>query len=68
MAYEHKPDSGSMFKNEDKTTPHQPDFRGKYKTADGELRRVAGWEHITKSGTHYIALSFDDIPANQGDA
>tara|TARA_Y100001951_G_C11228325_1_gene233068 strand:- start:477 stop:707 length:231 start_codon:yes stop_codon:yes gene_type:complete len=59
MAYEHKENRGSMFKNEDKEDPDskKPDFTGSAKI-NGEKMYVAAWMDETKDGKAYLSLSF----------
>ncbi|MBS4051910.1 MAG: hypothetical protein KGZ69_11985 [Methylomonas sp.] len=42
MAYEPKPNSGALFKNE-KTKPTQPDYTGNWTDAAGKEWRLAAW-------------------------
>jgi hypothetical protein len=42
MAYEHKPGTFSLFKNE-KTKDTQPDYKGEGKDMDGNAIEVAAW-------------------------
>ena len=44
--YEHKDDTGSLFKNE-KTSENQPDYKGKAKV-NGELKDMAAWVNKSK--------------------
>ena len=43
MAYEPKPNSGSLFKNERKTSDKHPDYTGTWKDADGKEWQLAAW-------------------------
>jgi hypothetical protein len=54
--YQHKPNTGSLFKNDKKTDPKHPDSRG---TAliDGKLYRISGWTKDGK-GTKFSSLVF----------
>ena len=38
MAYEMRPGSGSLFKNENKTTDNHPNLKGKIMLPNGEIR------------------------------
>ena len=40
--FEQKEGQGSLFKNEKKTAPNQPDYRGELKWQN-QLLKVAGW-------------------------
>lgn len=54
--YQHKPNTGSLFKNDKKTDPKHPDSRG---TAliDGKLYRISGWTREVK-GSKMISMVF----------
>jgi hypothetical protein len=54
--YQHKPNTGSLFKNDKKTDPKHPDSRG---TAfiDGKLYRISGWTKDGK-GKKFSSLVF----------
>ena len=55
--YEHKDDTGSLFKNE-KTSENQPDYKGKAKV-NGELKDMAAWVNKSKDGTKtYLSITF----------
>jgi uncharacterized protein (DUF736 family) len=54
--YEHKKDRGSLFKNDKKTTPKHPDYRGDI-NIDGELWWISAWLEETKGGKKYMSLS-----------
>ena len=43
MAFEHKPGSFSLFKNDRKEKDNQPDYTGNGKDLDGKDVRVAAW-------------------------
>ena len=62
MTYLHKPDRGSMFRNEDKVKPEQPDYKGKYSMPDGTIRKIAAWHTKTRNDVEYFSISFSDIP------
>ena len=55
MAYEHKENSGSLFKNEDKKSDNHPDYKGKI-NVKGELLDVSGWIKDT-NGKKWLSLS-----------
>lgn len=57
MAYEHKPGTGSLFKN-DKAgdNPKAPMYKGKFMTSSGELIDLALWVQETKSGLKYFSV------------
>ena len=71
MAYEVKPNTGSLFVNEKKTSDAQPDFQGKI-TISAELIRklakngedfqfdVSGWKKTTGSGKNLLSLAIKE--------
>jgi hypothetical protein len=59
MAYEHKPGSGTLFKNAKKTATNHPDYTGTYKDHNGREFEVAAW---IKSGKKGDFLSFATKP------
>ena len=59
MAFEHKENSGSIFKNDYKETDKQPDMRGDAKI-NGRIIRIAGWKSKTNDGKAYLSLRFSD--------
>lgn len=56
MAYELKDGQGSMFENEPKKNPKEPDFRGDFKF-NGQVLQIAGWKKKSEKGRKYISLS-----------
>ena len=58
MAYEHWPNTGSMFINMGKElNPKRPDYRGTALINDKRMF-VACWEKETKNGEKYLTLVF----------
>lgn len=57
--YTHKPDSGSLFVNTNKSKETQPDYTGSYTTEDGKRRCIAAWYAKTKN-TEYLSVRFQD--------
>lgn len=58
--YQHKPNTGSLWKNDKKTDPKHPDTRG---TAliDGKLYRISGWTREVKgSKMSGLVFTLDD--------
>jgi len=55
MAYEHKENSGSLFRNESKKSDNHPDYTGKI-NVKGELLDVSGWIKDT-NGKKWLSLS-----------
>lgn len=43
MAYEHKPNTGSLFKNDKKTESKHPDYTGIWKDENGKEFSFAAW-------------------------
>jgi hypothetical protein len=69
MAYEHKENKGSLFKNDKKEKENQPDYTGQA-NVDGTLYNVSAWINESKEGKKkYFGMSFsipklkdDDLP------
>ena len=63
MAYEHKIDSGSIFRNDDRATETQPHYKGSAKLSSpkGEIFDiwVSGWINETSTGTKFMSLKFN---------
>lgn len=60
MAYQQKPNTGSLFVNDKKETEKHPDYTG---TAliDGKEYYISGWRNIAKSsGKTYLSLAFKE--------
>ena len=53
MPYEPKPNSGSLFKNERKTSDKHPDYTGTWKDADGKEWQLAAWVKEGKKGKFF---------------
>ncbi len=43
MAFEQKPNSGVLFKNDRKTATNHPDYQGTWKDANGKEWQFAAW-------------------------
>ena len=58
MAFEMKPKGGTIFKNDKKTQPNHPDYRGEIMTPTGEKLSISLW---VKDGTKgkYFSASVD---------
>jgi uncharacterized protein (DUF736 family) len=56
VAFEVKPNTGSLFKNEDKQTDRHPDFNGSI-DVNGEPFWLNGWSKTSKNGKRYLSLS-----------
>ena len=58
MAFEHKANSGSIFRNDRKSRDSQPDHRGDCKI-DGTDYWISAWVNETNGGTKYFSLKFE---------
>ena len=65
MAYEHKENKGSLFKNDKKEEEKQPDFTGQA-NVDGTLYNVSAWINESKNGKKYFGMSFS-IPKEKSE-
>jgi hypothetical protein len=66
MAYEMRPGSGSLFKNDQKTTDKHPNLKGKIMLPNGEVRWVSAWTKATSAGDKWISLAVGDIVQQPG--
>jgi hypothetical protein len=66
MAYEMRPGSGSLFKNDKKTTESHPNLKGKIMLPNGEVRWVSGWTKTTSAGEKWISLSVGELVQGGG--
>ena len=66
MAYEMKPSSGSLFKNDRKEKETHPDYKGKVMLPNGEVRWLSGWKKQTASGDGWLSLSIGDLVQQSG--
>lgn len=57
MAYEAKPGTGSLFKNDKKGNDKAPDYRGKVLDPTGKEWELSAWVRESASGTKYMSLS-----------
>jgi uncharacterized protein (DUF736 family) len=60
MAYEMKPSSGSLFKNDRKEKETHPDYKGKVMLPNGEVRWLSGWKKQTSAGDTWLSLAIGD--------
>ena len=67
MAYEVKPNSGSMFVNDKKEKDTHPDRKGSALIGGVEYW-VSGWLKKTKEGATWLSLSFEPKQAAQRQA
>ena len=64
MAYEIRDNSGSLFKNDKKTTDKHPDYTGRL-LVDGKEFRLSAWLKTGNSGVKFMSLS---VTANDPEA
>lgn len=57
MAYEQKNNSGSIFKNDRKTQPSHPDYKGSALVGDKNMW-VSAWVKESNGGKKFLSLSF----------
>ena len=57
MAFERKNNSGSLFKNEDKTQDTHADYRGEAKV-EGVDFWINAWINTSKNGKRYMSITF----------
>lgn len=57
MAYEQRDNSGSLFKNDKKTTEAQPDYRGEA-MVNGQMMWMSAWLKTSAKGTKFMSFSF----------
>ena len=65
--FQHKPNSGSLFKNDKKETQNHPDYKGSA-LIDGVEYWINSWINESKTGNKYMGLSLQkkDEAHNQG--
>jgi uncharacterized protein (DUF736 family) len=66
MAYEMRAGSGSLFKNENKTSERHPDYKGKVMMPDGQVRWLSGWKKQTAAGDTWLSLAIGDPVQQSG--
>jgi hypothetical protein len=52
MAFEHRPNSGTLFKNDRKKAENHPDWKGQI-NVNGELLDIAAWVKDGKKGKFF---------------
>lgn len=55
MAFETRELEGSLFRNDRKDKPNQPDYTGRVRIG-GTLYRLAGWKKARANGDGYLSL------------
>lgn len=59
MAFEERPGSGTLFRNEDaEANPKAPAYKGTLCLLTGEVIRIAGWVKEGKKG-RFLSISID---------
>jgi uncharacterized protein (DUF736 family) len=56
MAFQQRDNSGSLFKNDQKTTDNHPDFKGRIMVA-GKHYWISGWRKTSEGGKPWISLA-----------
>lgn len=56
---EPKNNSGALFKNENKTTDKQPDYKGDA-VINGEKKQISAWINTSAKGLKYMSLTFQE--------
>jgi len=66
MAFQMKPGSGSLFKNDRKDGDNAPDYKGSIVDPEGNEFWLNGWRKTSTRGVTYLSLSMKpktDAPA-----
>jgi uncharacterized protein (DUF736 family) len=63
--FEQKEGQGSLFKNEKKTAPNQPDYRGNVMIG-GNLYNLASWVKESKTGKKFLSIKIEAIDTTNG--
>ena len=63
-SYTKKEGQGTLFKNDKKTSPNQPDFTGSIMVG-GVEKRIAAWTKTARNGGSYLSLSISDFQGGQ---
>ena len=56
MAYEMRPGSGSLFRNDKKTTDKHPSLKGRVMLPNGEERWLSAWTKKTQAGDTWVSV------------
>ena len=56
MAFQQKPNRGSLFRNDDKSKDEDRDYAGSI-NVEGREFWLSGWVNETKAGNKYLSLS-----------
>lgn len=64
--YEQKPNTFSLFKNEQKTEDKQPDYRGTMTDASGKKFNISAWVNTAQTtGNKYLGGTISEIEPKQ---
>jgi len=66
MAFDHRDNSGTMFKNHSKNKENQPDYRGECKI-NGTVLAISGWIKQGKKG-EFLSLAFSEPRQREQDS
>lgn len=64
MAFEMKPNSGSIFEADKEGNEARPDMKGKARIG-GMAVWVSGWWNTTRAGDPFLALKFEEMTEEQ---
>jgi len=67
MTFEHKPNRGSLFRNDKKEKDAHPDSKGSA-LIDGKEYWIAAWRNAEPGKTVYWSLSFQEKEGHQASA
>lgn len=68
-SYEVRPNSGTLFRNDDKLEKKNeklPDYTGYIVDESGTRKRLAAWVRESKNGAKYMSLAISDYQDNGG--
>ena len=67
MAYEMRPNQGSLFRNKEmRTDKKDPNLTGKIMLPDGSTHWVSGWTKTTTAGEKWISLNIGSLVQQAG--
>jgi hypothetical protein len=61
MAYEMRAGSGSLFRNDKKTTDKHPNLKGRVMLPNGEERWLSAWTKKTQAGETWVSLQIGEL-------
>lgn len=64
MAFEVKPNSGSMFENDKEGNEARPDMKGKIRIGRNQAFWISGWWSESRNGP-YLSLKFEEMTPEQ---